>query len=252
MPWLQQIIFSDLDYCSCAKYQLFSSPLGHDGPSHTPQHLLALLHLQTQGFLSNCLPKSEDTLEMSLLPSSTLLLIINSWMDPISFYSFSGFLHVRSSLTLRLNPSFYYLFTRGLAEWDYLPWQGLLHITLTKTYENIYWQTAFPCILVMFFDISDTNNSHFSLTVRRWPPGSSIPNAFSFHLAEGTTEPGCYYHHYFHVSASAITVIHNPMAGHWRAAKLLPIRKIRRKISALKWIYLIPVFLRYTDWALTT
>lgn len=121
-----------------------------------------------------------------------------------------------------------------------------------KIYEKIYWQTAFPCILAMFFDISDTHNSHFPLSVWWWPPGSSIPNAFWFHLTEGATEPSCCYHHYFHVSASAITVIHNHTTGHWRAGKLLPMRKIRRKISALKWIYLIPVFFRYTDWGLTT
>lgn len=85
-------------------------------------------------------------------------------MEPVLFYCFSGFLHVRSSLTLGLNPSFYYLFARGLAEWDYLPWQGFLHtmpISMTKIYEKIHWQTAFPCILVMFFDISGTNNSLF-------------------------------------------------------------------------------------------
>lgn len=154
-------------------------------------------------------------------------------MEPVFSYSCSGFLHVRSSLILVLNPSSYSLFTRSLAECDYLPGQGLLHVILirtTKIREKIDWWTAFPCISVVFFDISDTNNFHFSLTVRWWPPGSSILNAFWFHLAEGAAEPGCYYGHYFHVSASAITVIHNHMVGHWRAGKLLPMKEIRKKI----------------------
>lgn len=69
------------------------------------------------------------------------LLMVLMLMEPVSSYSFSDFLHVKSSLVLWLKPSLCYSFIKGLAEGDYLLGQGLLPSTLggmMKRYEKIY------------------------------------------------------------------------------------------------------------------
>lgn len=138
-------------------------------------------------------------------------------IDSVSLYSFSDFL---SPLILGLKPSFCYVFKGFSRKW-------LAPRTRAFTYQangndkntgRKWYQTKNSFSLYFshgFLDKYDTNNPHFSLTFRWWPLGSSIPNAFWFHVAEMAPAPGWGQHH-FHVRASAIIVIEDHVVGHRR------------------------------------